>query len=206
MFEKMSKVAVLVGSLRKESLNLKFARLICKMSPPSLQMKIIEPNVIGSLPFFNEDLEASPPKEWVHLRQELASAGSFSFLPFFFFFLSSDAFLFVTPEYNRGLPAALKNAIDVGSRPYGKNLFNAKPGAVASISIGGAGGMLANHSLRQSLVFLNVITLQQPEVYFNGALNISKEGDFNNDASKKFVQGFVDAFAKHVAVVTHRHH
>ena len=145
-------VAVVVGSLRKESYNRKVARALSELAPSSLALKIVE---IGDLPLYNEDIEAeAPPETWKRFRDEIRR---------------SDAVLFVTPEYNRSVPAALKNALDVGSRPYGKGVFGGKPGAVVSVSPGAIGAFGANHHLRQSLVFLDVPLMQQPEAYLGSA-------------------------------------
>ncbi len=136
---KVYTIAVLVGSLRKESINRKVALALAELAPANLKLNIVE---IGDLPLYNEDLDgASPPAAYSTLRKQVSS---------------SDAVLFVTPEYNRSVPAALKNAIDVGSRPYGQSAWSGKPGAVISVSPGAIGGFGANHHLRQSLVFLNV--------------------------------------------------
>ncbi|NAT74315.1 ACP phosphodiesterase, partial [Pseudomonas syringae pv. actinidiae] len=141
-------IAVLVGSLRKESINRKIALALAKLAPATLKLNIIE---IGDLPLYNEDIDGdSPPPAYSVFREQLGAA---------------DGVLFVTPEYNRSVPGALKNAIDVGSRPYGKSAFSGKPGAVISASPGAVGGFGANHHLRQSLVFLDVLCLQQPEAY-----------------------------------------
>ena len=132
-------VVVLVGSLRAESLNRRVALALAERAPASITLEIVG---IGDLPFYNSDLETdAPPPAWTRFRERVARA---------------DALLFVTPEYNRSVPAALKNALDVGSRPYGKSVFGGKPGAVVSVSPGAIGGFGANHHLRQSLVFLDV--------------------------------------------------
>ncbi|MBW3519991.1 NADPH-dependent FMN reductase [Flavobacterium sp. NKUCC04_CG] len=173
------KVAVVVGSLRKESYNLKLAKNLIDLAPKSLSLEIIN---IGELPFYNEDVEATPPQSWTIFREQIIKA---------------DAVLFVTPEYNRSVPAVLKNAIDVGSRPYGKNAWDGKPGAVISVSIGGISGFGANHHLRQSLVFVNVPTLAQPEAYLGGAANLfDEQGKLNNESTKGFMQKFMVAFEK----------
>jgi chromate reductase len=170
-------VAVLVGSLRKDSVNRKIAGALEALTP-NLKFNYIE---IGDLPFFDQDLEADPPAAWVRLRREIAAA---------------DAVLFVTPEYNRGLPAVLKNAIDVGSRPYGQSVWNGKPGAVVSVTIGSQGAMLANHQLRQSLVFLNVPALAQPEAYISGALSLfDDKGELINESTASFLTAFGQAFS-----------
>jgi len=170
-------VAVLVGSLRKDSVNRRIAKALEALTP-NLKFDFVE---IGDLPFFDQDLESDPPAQWVRLRQEIAAA---------------DAVLFVTPEYNRGLPAVLKNAIDVGSRPYGHSVWNGKPGAVISTTIGTLGGALANHQLRQSLVFLNVPTLAQPEAYISNALSLFDEnGELINESTTAFLTAFGQAFS-----------
>lgn len=141
-------VAVLVGSLRKESFSSQVANGLKIVAPDDMALTVIE---IGDLPFYNPDLETdTPPETWARFRSELAEA---------------DAVIFVTPEYNRSVPAALKNALDVGSRPYGKSVWGGKPAAVVSSSPGNISGFGANHHLRQSLVFLDMPTLQQPEAY-----------------------------------------
>jgi chromate reductase len=171
-------VAVLVGSLRKESLNRKMAVALARMAPPSLELEIVE---IGNLPLFNQDEEANPPRASATFKSRIARA---------------DAVLFVTPEYNRSVPGALKNAIDVASRPYGQSAWNGKPCAVISVSPGAIGGFGANHHLRQSLVFLNMPTLQQPEAYIGGAGDLfDAQGDIVTESTRAFLQKFLDAFA-----------
>src|ERR1700743_714635 len=162
-------VAVIVGSLRKASLNRKMAHALAALAPASLKLEIVE---IGELPHYNEDLEAGIPPSWAAFRARIRRA---------------DAVLFVTPEYNRSTPAVLKNALDVGSRPYGSSVWDGKPGAVISVSPGALGGFGANHHLRQSLVFLNVPTLQGPEAYVGGASKLFDEkGQLNNEGTKEF--------------------
>ena len=142
------------------------------------KLEIVE---IGDLPLYNQDDDASPPAAWARFSEQIAGA---------------DAVLFVTPEYNRSVPGVLKNAIDVGSRPYGKSAWNGKPAAVISVSPGAIGGFGANHHLRQSLVFLNMPALQQPEAYIGGAGELFDEGGgFKNDgdeasSSSKFMAAF----------------
>jgi len=170
-------VAVIVGSLRKDSINRKVANAIAELAPESLKFSIIE---VGQLPLYNQDLDENPPAAWKEFRERIRSA---------------DAVLFVTPEYNRSIPGALKNALDVGSRPYGKSAWDRKPGAVVSASPGAIGGFGANHHLRQTLVFLNVPALQQPEAYLGGADKLfDAQGKLVNDGTRKFLQGFVQAF------------
>ena len=140
-------VAVLVGSLRKESFNRKVANALIASNATPLKFEFVE---IGGLPLYNQDLEdENPPAPWVAFRRQMSGAG--------------DAVLFLTPEYNRSVSGCLKNAIDVGSRPYGKSAWEGKPGAIISVSPGPLGAFGANHHLRQSLVFLNVPVMQQPE-------------------------------------------
>jgi chromate reductase len=171
-------IAVLVGSLRKDSINRKIALALKDLAPASLDLQIVE---IGDLPLYNEDIDgASPPSAYATFRERLGSA---------------DGLLFVTPEYNRSVPGALKNAIDVGSRPYGKSAFSGKPGAVISASPGAIGGFGANHHLRQSLVFLDVPCLQQPESYLGGAGSFFDEAGTLSEKTRPFLQGFIDAFA-----------
>jgi chromate reductase len=170
-------VAVLVGSLRQDSVNRKVAKALEALTP-NLKFDFVE---VADLPFFDQDLESDPPAEWVRLRGEIAAA---------------DAVLFVTPEYNRGLPAVLKNAIDVASRPYGQSVWNGKPGAIVSVTIGTQGAILANHQLRSSLTFLNVPTLAQPEAYISGALSLFDEnGELINESTAGFLTAFGQAFS-----------
>ena len=137
---------------------------------------------IGDLPFYNQDLEtASPPAAWTAFRTRVKSA---------------DAVLFVTPEYNRSVPAVLKNAIDVGSRPYGQSAFAAKPAAVVSSSIGPIAGFGANHHLRQSLAFLDMPTLQQPEMYLGSVGDwFDEDGEVKNEQTRAFLGQFIAKFA-----------
>ena len=175
------KVAVIVGSLRKESLNRKLANAMIAMAPDSLKLEIEE---IGNLPLFNQDDEADPPQVIRDFKQRIKAA---------------DAVLFVTPEYNRSVPGVLKNAIDVGSRPYGQSAWDGKPGAVISVSPGAVGGFGANHHLRQSMVFLNVPTMQQPEAYIGNASKLfDDQGNIANDSTRDFVDKFLQAYAQWV--------
>ncbi len=179
------RIAVIVGSLRKESFNRKMAKALMKLSPDSLNPEFVE---IGGLPLYNQDLDESPPVEWTEFRERLKNF---------------DGVLFVTPEYNRSVPGVLKNAIDVGSRPYGKSVWNGKPGAVVSVSPGAIGGFGANHHLRQSMVFLNVPMMQQPEAYIgNAATLFDVGGNLTNDSTKEFASKFMAAFAEWVEINT----
>ena len=176
---KKYKIAVIVGSLRKESFNLKTAKALIELAPESLSLELLN---IADLPMFNEDLEATPPNQWVEFRKQIRAA---------------DGLLFLTPEYNRSVPGVLKNAIDVGSRPYGENSWDGKPAAIASVSIGPISGFGANHHLRQSLVFVNVHTMAQPEAYMgNAAALFDDNGKLNNDSTKEFLRSFMEAFEK----------
>ena len=178
------KVAILIGSLRKESFNRKVADAIQGLKPASLQFEEIP---IGDLPFYNEDLEtSSPPSQWTTFRQRIKAV---------------DAVLFFTPEYNRSVPGVLKNAIDVGSRPYGQSVFAGKPAGVLSVSIGPISGFGANHHLRQSLVFLDMPTLQQPEVYIGNASGLFDDAGKLNESTQKFLKTYLDAFEKWVATI-----
>ncbi|HSN15758.1 MAG TPA: NAD(P)H-dependent oxidoreductase [Anaeromyxobacteraceae bacterium] len=180
------KVAVLVGSLRKESFSRKIARAIVEVAPPSLDLGVVE---IGGLPLYNQDDDdqGAPPAPWTAFRERIRGA---------------DAVLFVTPEYNRSVPGVLKNAIDVGSRPYGKSAWAGKPGAVVSVSPGAIGGFGANHHLRQSLVFLDVPVMQQPEAYVGGVNKLlDSEGRLANDGTREFLGKFAASFAAWIGTV-----
>ncbi|WP_141732946.1 NADPH-dependent FMN reductase [Oligoflexus tunisiensis] len=174
-------IAVLVGSLRRESYNRKMAKALMAMQPSSLQLEIVE---IGQLPIYNQDLDENPPREWIEFREKVKTY---------------DGVLFVTPEYNRSVPGVLKNAIDVGSRPYGKSVWEGKPAAVMSVSPGAIGGFGANHHLRQSLVFLNMPILQQPEAYVGGANKLFNErGEISQDSTREFLNTFLRTYASWV--------
>lgn len=182
-------VAVVVGSLRKESFNRKLAKSLLAAAPASLSGDIIE---IGQLPLYNPDDDegGNPPAAWKSFRQQVKAA---------------DAVLFVTAEYNRSVPAALKNALDVGSRPYGQSVWDKKPAGIVSSSPGGIGGFGANHHLRQSLVFLNMPAMQQPEAYIGGiAQMFDAGGKLTNDGTREFLQKFMTAFAAWIEANTKR--
>jgi chromate reductase, NAD(P)H dehydrogenase (quinone) len=175
-------VAVIVGSLRKDSINRKVAHALAELAPSPLKLDIVE---IGQLPLYNQDGDANPPGEWLAFRERIRAA---------------NAVLFVTPEHNRSVPAALKNALDIGSRPYGKSAWNGKPCAVVSASPGAIGGFGANHHLRQSLVFLNMPALPQPEAYLSAADKLfDAGGKLENDTTRKFLQQFMQTFAAWIA-------
>jgi chromate reductase len=177
-------VAVVVGSLRKDSASRKLAEAFAALAPANLTFDVVE---IGDLPHFDQDLEAAPPAEWTAFRDRIRPA---------------DAVLFVTPEYNRSVPGVLKNAVDVGSRPYGQSVWNAKPGAVISLSPGAIGGFGANHHLRQSLVFLNVAVLSQEAYVGNAFALFDENGELVNDTTAEFLKGYAAAFAEWIERVS----
>ena len=172
-------VVVLVGSLRKESFTRKAAKALISLSPASLKFRFVE---IGDLPLYNQDLETDhPPTQWAWFRDEVRPA---------------HAVLFATPEYNRSVPGVLKNAIDVGSRPPGKSVFDKKPAAVISVTGGQYGAFGANHHLRQSLVFLNMPAMQQPEAYIAKAGELFDDEDgVKNELVRTLLTKFGAAFA-----------
>jgi len=172
-------VAVIVGSLRRGSFTRRCARALMSLAPEGLKLGFVE---IGELPLYNQDLDPdNPPAPWVAFRDQIRPR---------------DAVLFVTPEYNRSVPGVLKNAIDVGSRPYGQSVWSKKPTAIVSVSPGAIGAFGANHHLRQSLVFLDMPVLQQPEAYIGQAHTLfSEAGEVNNEATKTLLSGFMTAFA-----------
>jgi chromate reductase len=171
-------IAVLVGSLRKESFTRKMAHALIELAPSQLKLQIVE---IGQLPHYNPDLETSPPAQWIAFRDQMRPV---------------HGVLFATPEYNRSVPGLLKNAIDVGSRPYGKSVWDKKPAGIVSVSPGAIGGFGANQHLRQSLVFLNMPPLQMPEAYIGGADKLFDEGGkLANSSTREFIGKFMQAFA-----------
>ncbi len=179
----IKKIAVLVGSLRKESFSRKVANTLNTLAPKDFEMEEVD---MSKLSIYNQDLddEGNVPTAWTAFRKEIEKY---------------DAILFVTPEYNRSVPALLKNALDIGSRPYGKNVWDGKPGAVVSVSPGGLSAFGANHHLRQSLVFLNIPTMQQPEAYIGNVATLFDEaGALINDNTREFLQNFIDAFVNWV--------
>ncbi|AUS97013.1 NADPH-dependent FMN reductase [Clostridium thermosuccinogenes] len=182
------KIGIIVGSLRKDSYCRKIARVLMQLAPASLNMEEVD---ISDLAMFNQDLEeqGNEPEAWIAFRKRIKEY---------------DGFLFITPEYNRSYPAALKNALDVGSRPYGKSAWNGKPGAVVSVTPGALGAFGANHHLRQVLTFLNIPTMQQPEAYIaNVATLFDDDGNINNESTREFLKGFVDSFAAWVNANSH---
>ncbi|MES1045698.1 NAD(P)H-dependent oxidoreductase [Heyndrickxia oleronia] len=175
----MTKVGILVGSLRKESFSKKLAANVATLFPNGYETEFVE---IGDLALYNQDFddENNAPPEYTTFRNKMKEI---------------EAVLFVTPEYNRSIPAVLKNALDVGSRPYGASVWNNKPAAIISQSPGKLSGFGANHHLRQPLVFLNMPILQQPEAYIGNVADIlDGDGKIKDEGTVKFLQSFVDAF------------
>jgi len=178
---KAKKVAVIVGSLRKESFNRKMANAMVGLAPDSLELEILE---IDNLEFYNQDLDSMPPESWTEFRAKVSTY---------------DAVLFFTPEYNRSVPAVLKNAIDIGSRPHGKSVWDGKPAGVVSVSIGSIGGFGANHHLRQSLCYLNMPTMPTPELYIGKAADLfNDQGILINESTREHLWKFINTFASWV--------
>ena len=180
-------VAVVVGSLRAGSFTRKVAQAMIELAPDSLKLQIVD---WSQVQVFNQDTEADPPAPNKAFKEAIRQA---------------DAVLFATPEYNRGVPGGLKNVIDVASRPYGDSAWSGKPAAVVSVSPGAIGGFGANHHLRQSLVFLDMPTMAQPEAYVGGAAKLfDDDGKLTNDATRDFLAKFMQTFAAWVQ--THAKH
>jgi len=174
------KIGVFVGSLRKESFSRKIAKALEELAPPTLNLEEVN---LGNLEMYNQDFddEGNVPESWTEFRESVNKY---------------DAVLFITPEYNRSVPAVLKNALDIGSRPYGKSVWDKKPGAVVSVSPGRLSGFGANHHLRQSLVFLNVPTMQQPEAYIGDvATLLDDNGVMTDERTRQTLKKFMDAYA-----------
>lgn len=170
---KTYKLGVLVGSLREGSYTKKIADYMISVFPDEIEAQKLE---IGNLPLFNQDFDdfGHVPESWERFRKECQEM---------------DAFLILTPEYNRSIPAVLKNALDVGSRPYGKNMFGRKPGAIISVSIGGIAGFGANHHLRQVATFLDIYMMQQPELYIGQVDQLLNEkGELANPGTEEFLK------------------
>ncbi len=173
------KIAVVVGSTRKGSYSKAVAKYVASIAPADLSFEFVE---IGALPLFNQDYddEGRTPAEWLAFRKTIKAA---------------DGYLFVTPEHNRSIPAALKNALDVASRPYGQNAWDGKPGAIISVSPGNISGFGANHHLRQILVFLNVLAMAQPEAYIGGITkDLNEKGELVNEGLQGFLKKFAESF------------
>ncbi len=179
--QNMKDIAVLVGSLRKDSTSRKTALALAALAPENFQLDLIE---TGHLPFYDQDFDADvahTPEAYRAFRERIARA---------------DGVLFVTPEYNRSYPAHLKNAIDIGTRPYGKNVWSGKPAGVVSVSMGAMGGFGANQLLRQQLANVNMSVLQQPEVYIGSADKIfDTDGGVKVEATEAFLRAYLASFA-----------
>lgn len=173
------RVALIVGSLRQGAYSRAVALELKALAAPGLDLELVE---IGDLPLYNPDLETdAPPAAWTRFREAVAA---------------TQAVLFVTPEYNRSIPGALKNALDVGSRPYGHSIWAKKPAAIVSVSPGALAAFGANHHLRQPLVFLDMPTMQQPEAYVGNVADLLDEnGKLKNPGTRDFLKSFTDAFA-----------
>jgi chromate reductase len=181
----MHKIAVFIGSLRRDSLNLKFAKALEALGQGRFTFDYVE---IGDLPIYNDDLWHDPPASVVRLKRSIEAA---------------DAVLFVTPEFNRSVPAALKNAIEWGSRPYGKNSWGGKPASIVGTSAGNVGTAAAQSQLRGIAVILDLIVLGQPEVYFVSKPGlIGEANEITDDTTREFLEGYLarfDAFIDQVA-------
>jgi len=174
----MSKIAVIVGSIRRDSFNRQLAEALAKLAASKAQFVFSK---IDDLPLFNQDLEPSPPAAVTRLKGEIEAA---------------DGVLIVTPEYNRSIPGVLKNAIDWASRPYGKNSFDGKPTAAIGTSMGAVGTVAAQQHLRSILAYLNVVLMGQPEGYIVFKKDmLDASGNFADEGTRKFMQGYTDAFA-----------
>ena len=174
-------IAVIVGSLRKESFTLKIAKAMAKLAPDTIKLDIV---TLHGISFFNQDLEATPPADWVAFREKLQK---------------SEGVLFVTPEYNRSIPGVLKNAIDVGSRPYGKSSFLGKPIGIVSNSPGPLGGVNAAMNLKQILPGYAGTIMGQPEIYLNGVGDaFNEKGELVKESLQAVLQQYIDAYAAFV--------
>ncbi len=174
-------LGIIIGSLRRESFSRKIAENAARLLPEGINARYIGID----LPMYNQDLDdgGAPPESWTAFREQISACG---------------AFLFVTPEYNRTLPPVIKNALDIGSRPYGKNVWGGKKGAVISVSPGALGGFGANHALRQAVVFLDITMLQQPEMYIGGVAKLlDREGRVSAD-TEAFLKKFTERFAEFI--------
>jgi len=180
-------IGIIVGSLRRESFSRAVAKAAASLAPADLSVSFIE---IGDLPMFNQDYDddGNTPESWTKFRNEIKEL---------------DGFLFVTPEYNRSVPAVLKNALDVGSRPYGSNVWDGKAGAIISVTPGGLGAFGANHHLRQPMMFLNILMLQQPEAYVSDVASLLNEnGEVTDESTLNHLKKFMEAFSKWVSTVS----
>ncbi|KGM54598.1 NADPH-dependent FMN reductase [Lysobacter arseniciresistens ZS79] len=172
----MSQILVVVGSLRQESFNRKLAEAMVKLAPPDCSFTFAE---IGDLPLYNQDDDANQAEPVKRLKAQIAAA---------------DGVMFVTPEYNRAMPGVLKNAIDHASRPYGQSAWAGKPAGVIGASIGAIGSALAQQHLRNTLAYLDMPTLGQPEAFIQVKDGLFTEDGQIGEDSRKFLQGWMNAF------------
>lgn len=171
------KVAVLIGSLRKESFNKRLAKAIERLAGEKLAFDTVR---IDDLALYNQDLDSDYPQAWTRLKKAIEAA---------------DAVLIVTPEYNRSIPGVLKNAIDIASRPWGTNSFAKKPAAVIGASIGAQGTAMAQAHVDNVMLYLDTLLMPQPEVYLKADDELlDAQGNIGNDSTREFLQKFVDAF------------
>ena len=173
-------IAVIVGSLRKDSFNTRLATALARLAPAEFSFKQVQ---IGDLPLYNQDDDGTPAAAVTRLKSEIAEA---------------QALLFVTPEYNRSVPGVLKNAIDHASRPYGKGVWGGKPAGVLGISVGAIGTALAQQHLRNVLAYLDVPTLGQPEIFLQAKEGFFDAGGNIGEASRSFLQGWMDRYVAFV--------
>lgn len=172
------KIGVLIGSLRKESFNRKVAEELIALAPVSLKLEIIN---IDNLSLYNQDLDGKEPAAWLEFRKQIKSC---------------DGLLICTPEYNRSVPGVLKNALDIGSRPYGHSVWAKKPVGVVSVSVSALGGFGANHHLRQTFAYLDMPCMAQPEAYIGNAASLFDEnGKMKSESTIKFLQNYINAFS-----------
>jgi chromate reductase, NAD(P)H dehydrogenase (quinone) len=175
-------VAIVAGSLRKDAFSTKIAKALIKLAPASLRAELV---TLESLSFFNQDLEAAPPADWVVFRDKIRSF---------------DGVIFVTPEHNRSITSALKNAIDIGSRPYGQSVFQGKAIGIVGTSPGAHGGVSAVKHLQQILPGISGPILQQPEMYLGGLGDAFENGDLTKDSVKDFLQKYLAAYEAWVSL------
>ncbi len=173
-------IVTIVGSLRKESFSLKIANALAKLAPAALKLDV---TTLHGISFFNQDLEANPPADWLAFREKLQKSGGV---------------LFITPEYNRSIPGVLKNAIDVGSRPYGTSSFNGKPTGIISNSPGLLGGVSAAKHLQNILPGIAGPIMQQPEIYLSSVGDAFHSGELVKESLKTVLQQYIDTFAAFV--------
>ncbi len=176
-------LGILVGSLRRESFSRKIAENVARLLPEDVTAEFIDID----LPMYNQDLDddGTPPESYTAFRKKIKAC---------------DAYLFVTPEYNRTLPPVIKNALDVGSRPYGQNVWGGKKGGVISVSVGAIGGFGANHALRQTVVFLDIIMMQQPEMYIGGVAKLLNKDGTANESTVAFLDKFIVKFVEFIGI------